>query len=108
MSYFGKVREWWSAPKTHQDPMMLVRASEMIFVLNPNETAALELPHGSTVLLTGLAGIIWVTVQGSIYDYRLKNSETLELPGAGLMVFQSLTQNVPGKIQISITRKRVH
>lgn len=108
MSYFKKVREWWSASRSNLEPTMHIRASELIFVLNLDDTASIDVPHGSVVKLTGLCGIIWVTIQGSIYDYRVKNGETLELPGAGLMVFQSLTQNVQGKIQVSITRKAVH
>ena len=108
MSYFNRMRGWWATPKSNLDPMMQVRANELIFVLNPSDTAALDLPPGHVVKLTGLSGIIRVTLQGSIYDYRVKNGQTLELPSAGLMVFQSMTENVPGKLQVSVTRKPSH
>lgn len=108
MSYFKKVREWWSAPKSNLEPAMQVRAGELIFVLGPDDTASIDVPHGSTVRLFGLCGIVWVTVQGSLTDYCVRNGETVEIPGAGLMVFESCTENVLSKIQVSITRKAVH
>ena len=104
MSYLQQFRAWWSAIEHDNNQFLEVRANELIFVLQPNETAALNAPPGSSVTLVGLSGLIWVTVEGNLYDYRVRNGETLEIPGSGLLVFQSLTQNVPGRIQVSISK----
>ncbi|MGE0632164.1 MAG: DUF2917 domain-containing protein [Pseudobdellovibrionaceae bacterium] len=108
LNLWSKLAFWRVLENAEAYPRFEVQAKNIVFVMQPNETVSLNVPVHSTVTLTALAGVILVTIQGSLNDYRLRCGETLEVPSAGLLVFQSLTQNVPGKIQVSITHEKSH
>ncbi len=48
-------------------------------------------PNGKMLELLALDGDIWVTEQGNPADYIVRAGHILRLPGAGLIVVESLT-----------------
>ena len=88
------------AVNTQLEPTLLVKFRELILIIQPGKTATLDVPKGSQLTVTGYAGALWITVEGSIYDYKIKNGETAKIPGGGKVVIQAMTTTVPCRLHV--------
>ena len=82
------------------EPGLLVKFHEMILIVDPHTLATINPPMGSQLIVTGYAGILWITVEGSQDDYKIRNGESAKIPGGGKVVIQPLTAHVPCRLHV--------
>ena len=55
------------------------------------------------VCLQVSSGRVWVTIEGGSTDYWLSGGQSLDLPGQGLVVIESV--NIASKLQVGLCRR---
>ena len=108
MALLNRFGEWLSRLNGNRTDVFEIRSRDLIYAISPHETATLNVPRGYLLRLTGLTGVIWVTTQGELVDYLVRNGDEFEIKSSGLFVMQSMTSHVPGRIRVAIKRDRNH